>query len=138
MIRHAFTTAWGDQIFCIDVRTQRALFAAGDDPDRLPLPPLVARKPTGAALVAGEHSLPTGSAGLDGSLDDDGRVRRCPAGSFPKLIPPIEKYYRFPTLADIFYKTINRGYVREEFFTRTSTPRAASGERRPARASRRR
>ncbi len=96
--RHEFTTARGDRIVCVDIRTQRSLLASGDDPDRLPAPPAIQRQPVRQPSSAWR----VGSAGLDGSLDEFGRVRRCPGGSFPKLIPPIEQYYRFATLADVF------------------------------------
>jgi len=43
--------------------------------------------------------------GLDGSLDEDGNVRRCPQGSIPIIVPPLKKLiYDFKTYADSQHK----------------------------------
>jgi len=89
---HQFTMKSGEPISCIDIQTQRALAASGAALDRLP-----AADPAASARAAAAF-------GLDGSPDELGRARRCPAGSFPKVIAPLAHWYRFATLRDIFRK----------------------------------
>ena len=106
---HAFTLANGDQIRCIDVTTQRSLAASGQPLLLAPgKPPALApgEKPTGPQPLT---SRPGADFGLDASLDPSGQTRACPAGSFPKLIPRLQDFYRFRTLDDLFRKYPDRG-----------------------------
>lgn len=98
---HRFKLRDGEQIVCVAVNSQRALVVAGGDPNVLPPPPEAAPD---TAIGGGNGPIPVRDSGLDSSLDEDGAVRECPAGSFPKLIRPVETYYRFRTLQDIFKK----------------------------------
>jgi len=98
---HRFITAHGERIVCVDVKTQRAVAASGADPNHLPSPP---ETPPPVAEPAPGGPQPVEGFGLDGSRDENGAARACPAGSFPKLIPPLETFYRFRHFTDIFKK----------------------------------
>ena len=105
---HAFTLANGDQIRCIDVTTQRSLAASGQPLQFAPgKPPALApgEKPTGPQPLS---SRPGTDFGLDASPDPSGQTRACPAGSFPRLTPRLENFYRFRKLDDLFRKYPDR------------------------------
>jgi len=110
-IIHSFRTSRGDRIHCIDIATQASFVAQS----RGEASPHIA--PVAAALTSRNRSVPTAERfGLDGTPDTDGKLRACPAGSFPKLIPPVNNFYRFRTLDDIFQKVpaaSNKEYTHE-------------------------
>jgi hypothetical protein len=97
-----FRTANGQLIHCIEIGSQDSVKRAGLAPGRIPTGPQI--PPAGD----GSGSEPTtGSAadfGMDGSLDPDGNVRRCPAGSVPIVIPSLESLCHFRKLEDLFEK----------------------------------
>ncbi|MFI5091454.1 MAG: neprosin family prolyl endopeptidase, partial [Terriglobales bacterium] len=106
---HAFHAASGEYIRCVSVSSQRA-FAQGAAPGAAPLmgplrPPL---EVSSSSQGSSERGIELGKLfGLDGSTDADGKVRACPALTFPRLIPQLRNLYHFRRLADIFQKDPN-------------------------------
>src|ERR1035441_6351192 len=101
-ITHRFTTASGELIHCIEIESQPAAKRAGLLPGDIKLVPEVL--PGGAwSIEAGRGSGPA-EFGMDGSLDDEGNMRRCPVGSVPVLIPSLQDLCRFRRLEDRFRK----------------------------------
>jgi hypothetical protein len=107
---HRFTMVDGDEIYCIDVRSQAALRAAGIDPTGIPRRPASAPADPSSPLPGAprqpsvEPEIPKQASQLDGSLDPDGNLRACPEGTFPKRIYPLQSLFRFKTFKDIFRK----------------------------------
>ena len=116
---HSFKTKLGEQIHCIEIKSQQAVRAAGLDPDNIPIVPT--QIPENEQGDKSDQEIPAAiiDMGLDGSPDEAGRARKCPAGSFPKLIRPIETYYRFEKLEDIF-KKYPPGHSRRPLFPNES------------------
>ena len=103
---HQFTLADGSDCRCIDVYTQSALDAAGISPEELTFEPVGAPPAQNSVSVPSDPELkpfPMESI-LDGSKDAAGRVRKCPRGSFPKLIPSLVQLCQFKRLEDRFRK----------------------------------
>jgi len=103
-VTHSFNMQNGQQIYCIDVRSQSSVRSAGLDPDDIPSSPAKAPAVHDASGINDKTGVYQAGFGLDGSLDEWGCVRECPDGSFPKLIKPIETYYHFRKFNDIFRK----------------------------------
>lgn len=87
-IHYSFHTIAGEPIDCIDFYAQRSVkgFVAsnvGVDMPRIPPPP---QPPVGMPTP---RKPPTVSIAFDGSLDKDGRERRCPTGLVPAMRPTV-------------------------------------------------
>lgn len=103
-VTHTFRTKYSEQIHCIEITSQASIRAAGLDPNNIPLAPTKVPAGLNNPKKGTSGSVPVVDFGLDGSLDTTGQVRKCPDGSFPKLIRPIETFYQFKTLKDVFRK----------------------------------
>ena len=103
-VTHSFRTKYNEQIHCVEIASQASIKAAGLDPGNLPLAPLKVPAEFANKKRDSSGSIPLVDFGLDGSLDENGQARKCPEGSFPKLIRPLETFYKFKTLQDIFRK----------------------------------
>ena len=84
-IRHSFRTVAGEQIDCIDFAAQptvRSMRAAGlEVPSSVPPAPPV-------PISTPKPTKPSGvSVAFDGSVDEHGNTRRCPAGTVPTMRP---------------------------------------------------
>src|SRR6185369_11846580 len=84
---------------------QQSLVTAGIDPATMPLAPAAPADPDATASRRGVAVDLGAAMGLDGTQDELGRERKCPTGSFPKVIFPLETVYRFRTLEDFFRKS---------------------------------
>lgn len=100
-ITHKFRTADGKLVHCIEIGSQRSVKNAGLNPKNIKLSPEVL--PAENAIARPAVANPP-NFGLDGTLDSDGNVRRCPEGSIPVLIPSLEDLYRFKKFQDLFRK----------------------------------
>jgi len=77
-ITHQFRTADGELIHCIEISSQESLKRTGQNGSTIRLAP--EPTPAGEAKTTGNHTANPAAFGMDGSLDSDGNVRRCPAG----------------------------------------------------------
>lgn len=97
----------GSFIRCLDIASQRSYLESAPSGSQPPLSPRVL--PREQATQDGH--LPAADVnlgrvfGLDGSRDEDGNVRSCPALTFPKLIPTLANLYHFRTLDEVFQKS---------------------------------
>src|ERR1043166_6780050 len=129
-ITHRFRTLDGKLVHCIEIGSQRSVKNAGLDPRNIKTSPAVL--PTESANA---RSAPARSSdfGLDGSLDADGNIRKCPAGSIPVLIPSLQDLYRFKRFEDLFRKyPTGRDQISSipvEQITKSPPPPGPSGSR---------
>ncbi len=101
-VTHDFHTARNEYIRCVEITSQRSYLALGGE---LPLAPGLPVESGGSSSVKTDSNAMIGSIfGLDGSVDEQGNARVCPAGTFPKLIPPLERFFAFRKYEDIFKK----------------------------------
>ncbi len=106
-IVHSFETKEGDDCLCIDVYSQGSLKAAGISPEDLTLAPITPPKRSSDPVEKQPHApgvIEADGLRLDGSRDKDGRIRRCPELSFPRIIPSMEDLCRFRKFEDRFSK----------------------------------
>lgn len=101
-IKHKFRTRSGQEIHCIDIYSQGSIKRAGLKHEDIRFAPEVLPNSDedNYALSKAYPSL----FGMDGSIDENGNVRKCPKGSFPMLIPSLEDFCRFRTLENRFRK----------------------------------
>lgn len=85
----------GETIQCVDIYSQTSFLATGRT--GFPSPPV----PPDTSNELANRSVGN-LFGLDGSIDDEGHLRSCPEGSFPKLIPRLQELYRFASV-DAYY-----------------------------------
>ncbi len=130
VIVHEFLMSDGSECVCVDVYTQGSLAAAGISPDELTFQPLMPPAPRPepieppgkeSTMPASEHVGPM----LDGSLDPNGNIRRCPDKSFPRLIPSEEALFRFRDLESFWSKYPGDGESKVEFIASGSVSSAA-------------
>jgi neprosin-like protein/VCBS repeat protein/FG-GAP repeat protein len=105
VVTHAFHTADGKLIHCIEIGSQRSITNAGLKSGEIRTAPEVL--PLVERTISGEKTANASDFGLDGTTDAEGNLRRCPAGSIPVLIPSLEDLCRFKTFDDIFRKFPN-------------------------------
>lgn len=96
-VTHRFTLADGKLIQCIAVGTQPSVAGSGGDRHVIPTAPSIL--PRGSANSTQTPSSPP-DFGMDGTVDSDGHVRKCPVGSIPMWIPSLEDLCRFRNLQD--------------------------------------
>ncbi|MFZ2446676.1 MAG: neprosin family prolyl endopeptidase [Syntrophobacteraceae bacterium] len=104
---HSFTNQDGDFLVCVDIFRQPSLRDAGLGKSAATLEPTTLPgedKSAPRALAPQARALP-GSQWLDGSLDESGSLRKCPADTYPKLAPRLETLVRHKTLEDFYRKT---------------------------------
>ncbi|MGH9441924.1 MAG: neprosin family prolyl endopeptidase, partial [Thermoanaerobaculia bacterium] len=104
--RHSFHTAAGDSISCIDIASQRSFLqsaAPGSQPLTSPIQPPSESDRTTRSEADASGTL-RNLFGLDGSADEDGHVRACQAGTFPRLMPKLSNFYHARNLEEIFQK----------------------------------
>ena len=118
-ITHRFTTASGQLIHCVEIASQPAVKRAGLAPDDVRVAP--DNPPVEARNLGAGRSVSPAEFGMDGSVDGEGNVRSCPAGSVPIVIPSLEGLCRFRRLEDLFRKypvntsvSASSGIVRKE------------------------
>ena len=113
-ITHKFRTKIGQEILCIEIGTQRSINGLGVNKTVVSVGPEIL--PQGASKQVREtiQVVPHPNFGMDGSMDEDGNVRICPEGSFPRLTPKLEDFYRFETLEDRFRKSPTLSTIDQE------------------------
>jgi len=101
---HRFRLKNSDTIQCILIHTQGALTSLGIKPEDIQLAPQTEPIDTTSVTPQSEQINVAKVFGLDGSSDENGNLRTCPEGSFPRLMPKLENLYRFQRLRDIYRK----------------------------------
>src|SRR5881394_1355424 len=94
---HRFKTRGGQLIHCIEIGSQESVKRLGLTAKDIPVAPAVG--PNNARQQAAAPADPS-VFGMDGTLDEDGNMRRCPPGAIPMLIPSLEDLCRFKRLED--------------------------------------
>lgn len=113
-ITHKFRTKSGQEILCIEIGSQRSIKELGVNKTTVPIGPEMLPQDTSRPGRETMHETPQPNFGMDGSMDEDGNMRICPKGSFPRLIPKLEDLYRFKTLEDRFRKSPTSGAIDQE------------------------
>ncbi len=107
IVTHTFQTEHGEDIQCVEIKSQASIVATGQDPNNIPRSPKILPMSPGIGHTESQHSQ---TAGTDGPLDKNGKKRQCPENSFPKLIPSIDTFYTYRTFNEIFNKYPVKGY----------------------------
>lgn len=101
-VTHKFQTIDGKLVHCIEIGSQQSIKNAGINPASVKFAPDVLPSTGAVSNTAANFIL--ASFGMDGTFDTEGRVRRCPPGSIPVLIPSLEDLCRFGKFKDLFRK----------------------------------
>ena len=104
---HRFRLSDGNTIQCILIHTQGALTTLGKPEDVQLAPQSEPSNPTTGAAPPTPQPEPANVAklfGMDGFPDEDGNLKACPNGSFPRLMAKLENLYHFRKLEDIYRK----------------------------------
>ena len=101
---HRFRLSDGNTIQCILIHTQGTLTSLDIKPENIQFAPQI--EPIDSMPVTPQvEQINTATLfGLDGLPDEDGNLKACPNGSFPRLMPKLENLYRFQKLEDIYRK----------------------------------
>jgi Neprosin/CARDB len=101
---HRFRLSDGNTIQCILIHTQGTVTSLGIKSENIQFAPQ--SEPIDIAPVTPqvEQINIAKLFGLDGSSDENGNLRTCPQGSFPRLMPKLENLYRFRKLENIYQK----------------------------------